>query len=182
MNILYIHGYDSEFQRTNPKVIALSKLGTVYGVPDLNWGSETAQMSMQRIRVSVLTNDIDLIVGTSFGGWGARIAGELFGIPFVAINPLMNAEASLKSKGYDERIYETFHEYDNQDLQGCGLVMLAADDNVLSSDYTEEVLSAKYKVEMFPDGGHRFLCLEERLEHIVVFLHTTVANYGAENF
>ena len=91
MNILYIHGFASEYDPKSAKVECLRKLGTVTGVTvDYTQGYDSVRAV---ILDAILSNSIDLVVGTSMGGYMASHVSA--GIPFVALNPSVSPSASL---------------------------------------------------------------------------------------
>ena len=93
MNILYIHGFKSQFKEQSDKVQALNKLGKVSGIT-LDY-TQTFDGIKNILHKFVLDKDIDLVVGTSLGGYYSSIIGASAGIPFVAINPVVDPVLTL---------------------------------------------------------------------------------------
>jgi len=69
LNILYLHGFGSSFDPHKAKVAKLTELGTVTG-PDIDY-TKTYSDIKEVIEnfISNIPKSIDLIVGTSMGGW-----------------------------------------------------------------------------------------------------------------
>jgi predicted esterase YcpF (UPF0227 family) len=185
MNILYLHGFGSKFDPTSNKIVQLKTITeNVFGV-DIDWAKppiDTISFIAQYIR----ENDIELIVGTSMGGWGAAVLGNMLGIPFVAINPAIEPNISLlkyvgESVDYYGNQYtltkEIVEEYFLMPFGGCGLILLDNGDEVIDPATTIHKYSKEYLIVIFEGGNHRFLHMEEALPYIKKFLNTT-GNYG----
>jgi len=187
VNILYVHGFGSSFDPESEKVKVLSELGTVYGV-NLDW-SQSPSAALELISDSILENKIDLVVGTSMGGWAAAASGTENGIPFVSINPAINPSSSLlrhvgHGVDYLGRKYslseKTVAEYEPLRTGGCGLVLLAIDDDVIDPRETINNYSNQYDCRIFETGGHRFERLREALPLITQFYSSAEIIYGLD--
>ena len=85
MNIIYLHGFGSIANQNHPKVKELERLGTVKSIaPDY---SKSFNEIILHVYSHCEIEQVNLIVGTSMGGWLASIISALDNIPFVAINP-----------------------------------------------------------------------------------------------
>ncbi len=96
MNILYIHGFGSNFDGTSPKVSALKTLGTVTGL-DIDYTKFHDEI-FESIANHIKTNSITLLVGTSMGGFFSAYCGDCganLEIPFVALNPVISPQNTL---------------------------------------------------------------------------------------
>jgi predicted esterase YcpF (UPF0227 family) len=163
MNILYVHGFASSFDPTQEKIQLLETLGTVYGVNiDYTEGYSSASIA---IYDEVMGKQIDLIVGTSMGGYMSAMMGEYMGIPFVAMNPAINPSETLKKRlghfvdynGNDKFLSEqTAASYPEITKKGAGLILLDLADEVLPARATKALLQEVFNVHTFVDGSHRF--------------------------
>lgn len=176
MNILYLHGFGSLFDPESEKVQTLKKLGDVYG-SDIDW-TLPPQKALARSSVIILECRIDLIVGTSMGGWGAAVLGEKFNIPFIAINPAIEPQNTLKRHlgtgiDYHGKPYTLTEQVVNQYYSfipdGYGLLLVALDDEVIDPSLTINKYSSKYPMTTYRTGGHRFSNLELALPEISAF-------------
>ena len=86
MNILYIHGFGSKYDPEHEKIKTLESIGTVFGV-DVDY-TRGFRSCFETIMDVFLTGSVDLVVGTSMGGYMASHVGAESGTPFVAINPI----------------------------------------------------------------------------------------------
>lgn len=176
MKILYVHGFGSRFDPDLPKVKELAKLGEVFGV-DVDY-SLSREDALRPVFVAARENDVDLIVGTSMGGYAAAEVGCSSGVPFVAVNPVTAPYNTLLDLGVDDNTTVT---YRNFPLTGCcGLVLLDDGDEVLNSAATAGFLRHYYRVEVFHGGSHRFEHMKEALPVIEEFMNSAPFGYGIE--
>lgn len=186
MNILYVHGFGSHYDPNDTKIKILEMLGTVVGANvDYCNGFRDVFESVLEI---VLTSDIDLIVGTSMGGYMAAHVGAKTGVPFVALNPTIEPGETLQRyvgvfidfAGNDRCLTEvTVENYPVIIQEGCGLVLLDSGDEVLNANTTQNLLSDVFNVKVFPGGAHRFTHLEEALPDIKVHMSQASTSYDA---
>jgi predicted esterase YcpF (UPF0227 family) len=175
MNILYLHGYASEFNPESDKVRALGALGTVTGI-NLDYTRPFDQV-LSSVRLAVQSDQIDLVVGTSMGGFTASHAG----VPFVAINPAIQPRVSLLKylgdfAGYNGQNWhltaDVVAQLPDFNTQGSGLILLDQADELLDSEATRAALCGYYPVLMFPGGNHRFSHMPESVNSIRFFYNT----------
>ena len=179
MKILYVHGYGSNYDPTNEKVVSLATMGDVFGITiDYTDGYDTVYKNVQQ---AVYDNDIDLIVGTSMGGYMSANIGAALGIPFVAINPAIEPSVSLQQIIGEHTTYsgkevnltkEAVQSLPYISLDGFGLVLLDSADDVIDPYITEDVMK-KNNVVMFDGGSHRFSHIDESL--ILIAKHFILA-------
>lgn len=175
MNILYVHGFGSQFDPESRKSLALGNLGEVFGI-NLDYTQPFRQI-LEQCKEEILAQDIDLVVGTSMGGYTVCVLGVELGIPFVAINPARNPSVALRKylgPGVDHNgreftlEQEVLDEYEPLPLQPQvkGLVLLDQDDEVINANLTLRMTENVYPTYMFPGGSHRFDHMTESLGYI----------------
>ena len=178
MQIHYIHGFASAFDPSSVKLQTLSRLGPVSG-QTVDYTQPTDRL-IERAIAQTNWDDIDLIAGTSMGGWLAAVLGTRLGIPFVAINPSVQPQLTLgKYLGpgvdYQGQLFELTAEavdsYFDLPTGGQGLILLDEGDEVIDAKATQAALSAHYPVISFPGGNHRFAHMEDALPLIQDFLN-----------
>lgn len=188
-NILYIHGFGSSFDPTSNKVEALKSIGNIIGI-DIDW-TERPSTILETVGTFILKNNIDLIVGTSMGGWAASHLGSNYGIPFVSINPAVNPAMSLSrhiGEGIDWEgrpfvlTEEAVSEYTPLKTGGCGLILLDLADDVIDARNTINIYSEHYHCVEFKGGSHRFEHIKESLAMIKDFYEESGYTYGLEGF
>lgn len=170
MKILYVHGFGSAFDPNHEKIQMLETLGTVVGV-DVDYCKGFSN-AFETVLAAVLGEGIDLIVGTSMGGYMAAHVGAETGTPFVSLNPATSPSESL------QRWVGTFTDYAGNDRcltesavanypdiikEGYGLVIVETADEIINAHNTIDELSDDFRVEFFHGGGHRFVHMEQAL-------------------
>lgn len=185
MNILYLHGFGSCFDPASEKVIALEHLGVVHGI-NIDW-TVTVEKTLMQIVEAVESLDIDLIVGTSMGGWAAANVGAELSIPFVAINPAIDPSKSLmryvgERIDYNRRLYnlteETVREYFPMTELGYGLILLDLGDEVVDAQETINSYEEFHQIVIFEGGSHRFDHMASGVEYIQEFYNRASTAYG----
>jgi predicted esterase YcpF (UPF0227 family) len=180
VNILYVHGFGSKFDFDSEKVQTLQELGNVYGV-NIDY-TQPLSKTLAVCKHAINEYEIDLIVGTSMGGYTATMLGQMTNIPFVSINPARNPPVMLRKylgtnvdhygREYTmtEETLETYTEFPDQ-VSVNGLVLLDEDDELIDSGLTMRLLRNNYRVFMFPGGNHRFAHMKDALpmiEHYII--------------
>jgi len=179
MNILYLHGWkhnDDVYKKSN-KVKELEKLGNVF-IIDLDYKDKNFIDLYNEILEKILAQKIDLLVGTSLGGFMAAHLGVKAGLPFVSINPSLNPEKNLKNRfKVNEDIYKSYPNFPDNDM---GLILLDKDDELFDSEETLEKLKLKNfnNMKMFNGGSHRFDHMSESLDIIRLFKDIADVSYG----
>jgi predicted esterase YcpF (UPF0227 family) len=108
-----------------------------------------------------------MFVGVSIGGFWARYLGEMYDIPYVIANPIIDVEFLRQFIGFkwsssyeDEFTQEMFVKYQRLDkVETSGYlanIFLAQDDPVIPYQKTLEEFKWARTQAIFPDGGHDF--------------------------
>jgi len=187
MKILYIHGFASKYDATNDKVVALASLGNVVGI-DIDYTQPKAVITSLLIE-TITQHGVDLIVGTSMGGYYAAEVGHATGLPFVACNPAVDPGNALRKYtgpghvDYSGNKFEVPHsvvdEYKSIETGGCGLILLDQGDGLFDSNKTAKLLEQSFKVELFNGGSHRFMHMAEAAPMIAEHYEQAGVVYGA---
>lgn len=186
MKILYVHGFGSHYDPNHEKIKMLESLGEVVGV-DVDYCKGFTAV-FEKVLDTVLAENVDLIVGTSMGGYMAAHVGAETGIPFVALNPAVEPSESLKKwegnftdfTGHSHYLDEvTVENYPDIIKEGCGLVIVETGDEVISAFHTSELLDEVFEVHVIKGGSHRFTHMEQAVELIKDFLKRAETSYGA---
>ena len=187
MNILYVHGFASSYDPDSQKVQALKTIGEVTGI-DIDYSTSVKDIE-SHIGKTIMTNQPDIIIGTSMGGYFSALLGSKYGIPFVAINPATEPSTSLVRHlgagttfdGADYFLAEEVVEGYKPIVKGigaCGLILLDEGDEILDSAHTQELLKFSYGVQVFKGGCHRFSHINESLDEIRMFYSRSELVYG----
>lgn len=177
MNILYIHGFDSAVKAQSPKYDVLSRLGEVSAIaPDYAEGKAAV---IEQATRTVKERDIDLLVGTSMGGWLVAQVAVREGLPFVALNPSIEPHLTLaKYVGKDDSgklTHAAVESYGPFPQKGWGIVIVELGDEVIDSWRTVEVLYPWFHVIQFPGGTHQFEKVDEIVAPIRALLNKNLA-------
>jgi len=177
MKILYVHGFGSRFDPEHEKVKQLEQLGKVYGV-DVEFckGYENV---FKTVSWSVEEHEIDLIIGTSMGGYIAAFVSEKYDIPFVAFNPITQPSKTLERwlgsftdrEGRDHYLSDNIVEkYPDMSMEGNGIVISEMGDDIVSAHKTESIVEDSYEFHKFTGGSHCFDHIEKAVPLIQNFL------------
>jgi predicted esterase YcpF (UPF0227 family) len=165
----------------------LQQLGNVFGV-DVNYTLDY-KIVCEKIKSAVRDNAVDLIVGTSMGGYMAAQIGSKLGIPFVAINPAITPAKTLlcwegNHIGYDGAPFTltvpVINTYPDITTDGCGLVLLDRGDEVISANLTANILRDHFKTMIFVGGNHRFAHMTESISVIKEHYAHAQITYGLD--
>lgn len=181
MNILYLHGYASQFDATHEKCVALGKLGTVFGI-DLRY-TDGYNAVMDQALAAIIEFDIDLVVGTSMGGYLAIEVANKVGIASVALNPAIFPSLSLEQfkdmtvdfAGNAIELTDSVRlAYPKLSTPISSLVAVDLADDIIDPNYTMHYIN---EVIAFPGGSHRFEHMDDMLPLIEEHMTLTM-NYG----
>jgi hypothetical protein len=176
MNILYIHGYKSSFDPETPKIKSLEKLGNVIGL-NIDYDKPYDEIHSEFYRY-LITNDVDLIIGTSFGGYFANRIGTEFGIPFVMVNPVIDPRRVLKKYDHPTDIINSYER--RAVISPCGLLLLDRGDDVIPIEPTIEYFNDFYETHIFEGGSHRFEHMDDSLDYIEQFYNINNLIHGSQ--
>jgi predicted esterase YcpF (UPF0227 family) len=174
--ILYLHGFNSAFDRDNGKVAALEQIDEVMGV---SYDSYARFDDILAFLAGTVTGMAGLrIVGSSLGGFYAAHLGRALGLGSVIINPCFDPYAMLdayvgktflnyKTGEHGTLTSDVGRSYQGRSLEGLDfarrpLVLLDAGDELLDSAAAARAL-ADCPLRIFPGGSHRFEHLHEAI-------------------
>lgn len=181
MNILYLHGFASYVNPANAKYATLRQLGQVVAhAPNYAHPNGLEQVVTSSLQVIEQQPGIDLLVGTSMGGYTASILHQETGIPFVALNPPVSPSQTLQKylgEGIDLRgnLYtlttDIVESYVDFIPAAASWVFVNLGDELLCAEETVRFMQAKgVKVTSLAGGTHRFDNLEQIVPHIRTFM------------
>ena len=168
MHILYLHGLESS--AGGPKVEYLRMVGNLVTAPEMDYKDpEQYQKICDIILNSYMEEPIDLIIGSSMGGYFAYHLGKQYDIPMLLLNPALHSrtfEPVITSIGeYDPLIFLGVGEYDD-------VIDYTETLNILDTNVGESFFRGNY---WKGDHGHKtpieffqkvFANTEERLSKI----------------
>lgn len=84
MNILYIYGLDSKLSRE--KRVILEKYGEVF-IPNIDYYSD--QLAIQSTLDQMKDKNIEVVIGSSMGGFAGFYISSILGVPALLFNPAL---------------------------------------------------------------------------------------------
>jgi predicted esterase YcpF (UPF0227 family) len=178
--ILYLHGFASCGEGNKSTLLKAYFGADSVIAPDLPPSPIDAIHSIEEILGS---SKIDILIGSSLGGYYATVLAEKYGMKAVLLNPSTQPWKTLASctgwqkRFCDEEIFEFKSVYLEQlkmlqttPDKGKYLLLLQSGDEVL--DYTKaQSLYNKHKIIVEYGGNHRFENLDEYLSMIEKFIN-----------
>jgi predicted esterase YcpF (UPF0227 family) len=170
--IMYCHGFASNFEPRKDKVKALSMLAPVQGVT-IDYTCPPEKI-FEAFAAELQGSTRTLIVGTSMGGFFATWLGSVFNLPFISINPAVSPATSLqKYIGRGQTHFGTPYDLKREVVQsyqdipfrldGPGEIVLDLGDEVIDAQETQAVVSNRLPITTFEGGSHRFDHMSELL-------------------
>lgn len=187
MNVLYIHGFGSDFNPSKDKVkVVVSELPKY--LCDLDLPVEVLGESIdycienpvdKMVEFSTGKN-IDLIIGTSMGAWTASHVGEAIGVPWVAINPSCTPNKSLarylERNGEVDFVGRTINLTEShldsvysEEIRRGGLFVFDDGDELFDYKETLKFLGEGVPHVVFEGGSHRFEHMAEAIPYIASY-------------
>ena len=180
--ILYLHGFGSCGDSNKSRILREYFGEDQIFSPDLPYAPVDA---ISYIDGLIKTKSIDMLIGSSLGGFYATYFAEKYTLPAVLLNPSVTPWQTLATHiGWQERfcdreIFEFKEVYlrqleglQQEPLKGKYLVLLQSDDEVL--DYrVARFFYKKHKVVVEYGGNHRF-------ENIDCYI-SMIKRFGSQN-
>ena len=170
MKIMYVHGFGSTFaEAASSKIESLKTIAEVVGI-SYDY-TAPAKENLDRLSSFAVEQGVDMIVGTSLGGWYTAKLGAALGVPVVLVNPATNPNQSLRTYlgTHEDHYGNTFtmtetacDSYGPFEKNAFGLVLVdLADDVVDPMSVSKE--NTNYEIVYFEGGSHRFEHMDESL-------------------
>ena len=152
INVLYLHGLNSNGNSRTARTLMEECQNWNVICPTLPVDCGNA---MNAIKSILNSNHIDIIIGTSLGGFLALQCHNYFRI---AINPTLHPSQDIIKLGVDENIASTYRKYENEicDDEDCELTyaLFGINDKLIS--YYDEFCNKYLKDHiLFTDDEHR---------------------------
>jgi len=177
--ILILHGFGS--CSDSKKILKLKNHFTQHTIiaPDLSYSPLIAITQIENI---LKKTKIDMIIGSSLGGFYATYMAELYALKAILINPATQPHITLQKdvgrfknfctgESFDFLVsyLEDLHTISKNPLYGKYLVLLQSEDEVLDYKLAQE-LYQKHKVVVEFGGTHQFENIEEYFSLIEAFI------------
>jgi predicted esterase YcpF (UPF0227 family) len=148
--LTYLHGLGGSFSNDRDRVF--KKFGYDFYYPTIdykeNWNLDRCRSLVETI--TKYSEDSDIIIGISIGGYLAHIVANLLGKDCLIINPALNRDLSRT----DIKWFDTKHIYNNSNLE----IYLGDMDSVIPNENTINFvkdLDINSNINIISGMGHR---------------------------
>lgn len=160
MSILNIHGYKGTPH--NAAYSALCGLAKTIISPQIDYDSEQPDTILNRLLNICAPEKIDMIVGTSLGGFFASLIAVKLQKPLLLVNPCLQPQIVIPALGYESdvsRFSEMSAVFDDLDRKRVRCIIGGKDEVIGDHEYTKQLLGAN-NIIVIPDGMHSGATLE----------------------
>lgn len=160
MSILNIHGYKGT--PYNAAYSALRSFETDIISPEVDYDSEGSDDILNRLFDICKSEKIDLIVGTSLGGFFASLIAIKLNKPLILINPCLQPQRVIPFYGYEGNInwfMEKAAAFENLDRSAVCCIIGGKDEIIGDHAYTKEIIGND-RIIAVPEGMHSGATLE----------------------
>ena len=154
MTVLNLHGYNG-----NPKNSAYSeliKLGYEVISPFLDYDNRSVNEITQEMEIRIRDNNVDIIVGTSLGGFFASLLAVKTKLPVFLISPCLMPFVVLPSLGYKGSVLEFENHFSEITMLDTDKVytIVGLKDEIIGDHSTTKALIGNANYIEIPDGMH----------------------------
>lgn len=170
LTILYLHGLNSNGNSRTAKTIKQECPNWNVLCPTLPVNCDEA---ISKIKSVLSKNHVDIIIGTSLGGFLALQCHNYFRI---AVNPTLHPSKDIVKLGVDENIANTYTKYENtiidEEDSELTYALFGRNDKLIS--YSNEFLLNYQKDHvLFTDDEHR-LSVESIKNNLIPFIKSII--------
>ena len=152
--MLTIHGYHGSPE--NATYRELDKTCVNITAPSIDFDSESPETVLNRLRFYIAANRINVIVGTSLGGFYAAVLSAEFNIPVILVNPCLMPFLHLPRLGYKGDITSYISMFGTlENLKNENICCIVGDaDNVIDTHDLTERMCKNERFRRVPGGKH----------------------------
>ncbi|MBR2768729.1 MAG: hypothetical protein IKD68_07335 [Solobacterium sp.] len=169
MRVLNIHGYQGSAE--NSAYIALQSIGCEILSPQIDYDAEEPEPILDQLSGIAEKKKIELLVGTSLGGFFAAVLSADLNLPVILVNPCMLPFLHLPRIGYQGDITSLIRLFGKLALIDRGKVscIVGAEDELIDSHDFDERLFGNSRFRIIAGGGHSgaTLPLKEYFEFVL---------------
>lgn len=155
MTILNIHGFGGSPYNSAYSALQANNYTDIIS-PSIDYNAETPENIMAKLRNIIADNGIDLIVGTSLGGFFGAVLSAEKNIPVILVNPCILPFLHLPRLGFCGDIkpfVSIFGTLAKLDSSNVSCIVGGQDEVIDTHDFTEKLLhNARFRI--IPDGRH----------------------------
>jgi len=153
VNILNIHGYGGNPH--NAAYTALQKNGcSKVTAPAIDYDTQSPEIILERLQNIIADKQINLIIGTSLGGFYASVLSAQHNLPVMLVNPCLTPFLlDLLSELEKNSLVQLFNELEKIELSNVSCIVGDADELLGNHAFTEKLLgNARFR--RIKDGKH----------------------------
>lgn len=155
MGILNIHGYDGSPHNAAYAALQANNC-TDITAPAIDYDAESPENILGKLRYIIADKRIELIVGTSLGGFYAAVLSAERNLPVVLVSPCPLPFLHLPRLGFNGNIkpfVSMFGTLAKLDINNVSCIVSGQDEIIDTHDFTERFLhNARFRI--VPDGKH----------------------------
>lgn len=154
MKILNIHGYNGS--SLNCAYSSMKELGFEVISPIIDYDTLTPEQTLEMLNLLITEKGINLLVGTSLGGFYAAVLSAHKHLPVFLINPCLMPFVYLPRLGYQidvKPFVKLFGELLKLDNNNTFTIIGEKDEIIDSHDFTKKLLGNE-NFRIIPDGKH----------------------------
>ncbi|MCM1528463.1 MAG: hypothetical protein NC093_00515 [Alistipes sp.] len=175
MKILNIHGYKGNVHNSAYTVMEAIGCENIIS-PQLDYDSMNPESVVAILRQQIVENNVDIIVGTSLGGFYAAILSAQFNLPVILLNPCLMPFIYLPRLGYikDVKPYMTmFGKLLKLKKYNVSTVVGGQDEIIDTQELTKSILQNSRYI-FIPKGKHSgaTLPLKQCFEKFLSYIKT----------
>jgi len=163
--IMYIHGWRGSFEKAE-KLKSLMCDVVAYDYSDY------VTEALTKLREKIVNDEVDVIVGSSFGGFLADTLAEELNLPVVLINPLTDPQDLYRIADFPKDNISKMEQIIESKVlsRNHKLVIINEDDKLLDPQKTLTYYINKSKIKRLSSGGHRCENFDDVLSDIEEFI------------
>jgi len=186
MRPLYVHGPGGLNENDQSKLDVLNTLSSSVASVEVDF-CRGYEYSCNLTSEHATQHVADLLVGMSMGGYIAAQVADNLGIPFVAMNPIVQPRNFLEKfqGGFQDRdgndhyfTEKTIKDYPDMTLSGVGLILINRGDNAA---HIQEYVGDLFSVEVDTRVSATFEGFDEYAARVEKFFNQSRTSHG-ENF
>ena len=160
MNILNIHGY-----KGTPHNAAYSALRSVEKniiSPEIDYDTEQPDAILNRLSDICADKNIDIIVGTSLGGFYASLISDKIHNPLLLVNPCLQPQQVIPAYGYKGDVdwfVKMSAAFDTLNMERVRCIIGGKDEIIGDHSFTKKLIGNTH-ITVIPDGMHSGATLE----------------------
>jgi len=154
MNALNIHGYKGTPH--NAAYSALCSMTENIISPEIDYDIDTPEVILNSLLSICDVEKINMIVGTSLGGFFASVISAKYNKPLLLVNPCLQPQEIIPALGYEGDVswFEKMSsELDKLDMEQVRCIIGDKDEVIGDHAYTKKLLGME-RITVIPGGMH----------------------------